>query len=649
MDSLNSKIRRSINKIKNILSILFFRLIKIKKFNDFDNGYHQNGLDRKLVYSLSKSKIPNLKQIKYIKKFLNPRELWLIRASLFFLILSSVFLGFRLYQKHLKIMPIAGGEYIEGLVGYPQYINPLYSYFSDVDSDISNLVFSSFFKRDKDGHLVNDLAESYEISEDNKIYTIKIRPDAKWHNGSALAVNDIMFTFNTIKDIKYNSPLRSSFIGAEIEKVDNSTIKFILTEPYAAFLELLTFSIIPEELWYKIPPKSFGLAELNLKPVGSGPYKFKSLTKDKTGLIKDYHLIANEDYYGIKPKITNLSFYFFNNFEEAINALNANNIEGISYLPKYLESNLVLPMSFNIHKLNQPQLNAIFFNQKNNKFLADIKIRRALSLTINKNEIINNVLKEGAGLISGPILPNNFAYNKNNKDYFNRDEAIKLLDESGWKVKEITAEDIKQAEIDMASADEKVANRAKQILSLGIGQWRVKDDAFLVIRITAVDSEENIKVAEAIKNYWENLNIKVNLEQAAAIQIQADIIKSRNFEVLLYSQIVGDDPDTYAYWHSSQAGANGLNLSDYANNEVDKLLEDARLTADISKRKEYYKKFQEIISEDIPAIFLYSPRYNYIQSKKIKNFNMENILVPSDRFNDVFSWYIKTGKKLVWD
>lgn len=679
MDSSNGKIFKLFYKTKKVL--FSFNIKKIlPRRKKTDNGIEQTDLDKKLVYSFSKSKLPSFKQIKYVKKYLNSREAWFIRISLIVIVVSIIFLGTRLYFTNLETVPMSGGGYVEGLVGNPKYINPLYSGFSDVDNDISSLVFSSLLRRGKDGQFINDLGESFEISEDNKIYTFKIRTDVKWHNNTPLVIDDIIYTFNIIKDSKYNSPLEKSFIGVELEKINEETLRFVLAEPYAAFLELLTFGILPQDSWYQIPPSSAGLAELNIKPIGSGPYKFKSLVKDKSGMIKSYNLSSNENYYGTPALIDNLTFIFYPNFKEATNALNEGLVDGISYLPKQLAENLVAKDSLNLHKLFLPQLTAIFFNNKNSDFLNSKEIRQALALSINKNEILENLLNSEARLIDGPILPDSFAYNQKNKKYnYNKEEAEKLLDGAGWKIVEITEDEITESleptlsdiEDDLGTGgeatesenieEEEEADNSQNTISeseqavqdeknrVGAGNWRIKDDKFLIIKLSVVETDENIQIVEYIKKFWEDIGIKTEIEVVLASQIEIDVIKPRNFEALFYSQILGADPDLYVFWHSSQVGETGLNLSDYANKDVDQLLEDARISSNIEIRKEKYKKFQEIVTNDLPAIFLYSPTYTYVQSKKVKGFDIKSILTPKDRFSNITDWYIKTRKKLIWD
>ena len=620
-------------------------------------------------------------------------------------------LGGFFLKDHIHTIPVKGGEYTEGLVGLPKHVNPLYATMNDVDNDITKLLFSSLFKRDKNGELVKDLVTDYKVGEDGKNYLFQIRTDVVWHNQDSstinnqekLTVDDIIYTFNTIKDAQYNSPLRNSFTGVEISKVNNETIRFNLTESYAAFLNLLDFGIIPQDRWYSVQPAAAPLAELNLKPIGSGPYKFRSLAKDKLGAIKLYNLVINEDYYGTKPKIENLSFKFFSSIDEAVNSINENLIDGISYLPEGLQDSFLIKEPWNFYKLNLSQLTAIFLNQ-DDPMLKSKSIREALAYAVNKQKIIDRLQTE-YNLIDGPILSNNFAYNSTNRKYnYNKKQALKILNEYGWQEETITEQEIATSVLEVIIEDEPLTasssvttstnealigasdNTDKSLdelikeeinkdeeaenlenteenevdeatneedikLKLGAGTWLYKKTdkkEYLIIELTTVATEENSIVVESIKEDWESIGIKTIIKKVPANQMQADIIKPRNFTSLFYGQIVDADPDAYAFWHSSQASEKGLNIANYRNEEANKLLVEGRLTLDKDVRIEKYKKFQEIITNDIPAIFIYSPTYTYVQSKKIKGFDIENIFTPQDRFANINDWYIRTGKKFIW-
>ena len=571
----------------------FFRFSRKRKFS-------QLGVDQKLVYGLSPRKIPNSDQLKHLNKFLNPKEYLVIKICLLLILINVVYLGVGFFQKHLKYSPVSGGEYIEGVVGYPKTINPLYAVNRDVDSDLSSLIYSSLFKYNQDGVIVNDLAESVEINN-NTEYIIKIKSNAKWHNGEKVTVDDILFTIDAIKNVDYRSPLRSSFNNVTAEKVDEQTIKISLSAPYSPFLEVLTFGILPKSLWENVTPSSAALSELNLKPIGSGPYKFKSLVKNKTGDLKEYNLVVNDDYYLQKPYITNIKFKFFVDYVEAIKSLNDNQIDGLGYLPFDDRKELLAKDSLSVNELIRPQIVSLFFNSTKDKALDNKAVRIALTQAIDKDQIIKDVFDGVYKKADGPIMANNFAFNDQIKKYdYNPTEAT-------------------------ASIKNKLASTT----------------------LTVIDSGTNVAVAEKVKSYWEKIGVVVTLKVISGEQA-ADTIKNRDFEILLYGESVGGDPDVYAFWHSSQIGAKGLNLAGYSNPEVDKLLTDARETTVLADRIAKYKKFQEDITADVPVIFLYSPTYTYVQSNKIQGFSGTTIIEPADRFDSIANWYLKTSKKLTW-
>jgi len=654
-NSFNFRYRTSklLYSLKRFWSVLLTKikdpLSKKNKLQVEDEQQRLADLDKKLVYSLSPARIPNLSQLKYIENFLNPRERLVWRTATSIFIICLLFVGGRFVMKHLETVPAIGGTYTEGVVGLPKYINPLYSSINDVDADLTQLVYSSLFKRNNQGQLTTDLVQSYETSPDSKGYTLKLRDNVIWHNGDKFKADDVIFTFNAIKDPLYKSPLRQSLSGVTLEKIDDLTIRFSLAQSYAGFLDLLTFGILPQALWYQLPPSSAGLAELNIKPIGTGPFMFKSLVKDKNGNLISYHLEVNPSYYGTKPNIQDWQFKFYPSFEELMAKLSDGTVDGASYLPNNLFADISGKTFLNYNKLALPQAMAIFFNLKANPALTDQKVRQALAFAINKQELIDKSLFGNAKLIDGPIPSDSFAYNPNQKKY-SPDQAMaaKLMAEAGYQLATIGKAEIAQAEKDKVSADKKVKDAAEAILAIGEGRWLAKGGSYLVIKLTSVDAGDNATVLEAVKNYWQSIGVKTVVELVEPNKIQFDIVRNRNFEALFYGEMLGADPDIYPFWHSSQITSQGLNLTGYANKDVDKLLEDARVTTNQAQRAELYKKVQGILAEAEPAIFMYSPVYNYIQKKTVKNMNVTTIIVPSDRLANVSEWYIKTSKQFKW-
>ena len=346
-----------------------------------------------MVFSLAKSRFPSFQQLRYISNYLSKTEWIIIRILLVFTILCIIVLGFRFYSRHITYLPKPGGDYTEALVGQPKHINPILCQTNDVDMDLSHLIYSGLFKYNEKQELVPDLAESYEVSEDQKTYTIKLKPNILWHNGNSLLIDDVIFTIETILDPDFKSPLYSSLKGITLERVDDQTINLILKEPFAPFLSNLTFGILPAHIWADVPSTNFALAEQNIKPIGSGPFEFNEYKKDKTGYIKSYSLIRNENYYGSKPYLKELFFKFYPDFESATDALKKNKVEGISYLPKDLKSKLEKNKNLIHYSLQLPQYTAVFLNQKNN-LLKTKEIKQALTFSTNKAKILQEALKD---------------------------------------------------------------------------------------------------------------------------------------------------------------------------------------------------------------------------------------------------------------
>jgi len=574
----------------------------------------QQDLDKKLVMSLATRRWPDWQQLQYLPQYLSKKEKLIIRCLVALAIVALGFLVVRFYQRHVEYMARSGGEYTEALVGQPAYINPLLAQ-SDVDRDLTRLVYSGLFKYDEQLQVVPDLASTYEISEDKKTYTIHLKPDLKWQNGNAIMADDVVYTFETLADSSYASPLATNFKGVSILRVDNQTVSFTLKEPFAPFLSNLTVGILPAHLWSDVSPTNFRLAEYNTKPIGSGLYLFKELTKDKSGNVKTYVLERNANYYGQQPFIDRITFKLYPDFDTAINALKNNSVAGLSYLPASSRDTLNKNKDIIIHNLRLPQYTAVFFNQKNS--LLKIKeIRQALAYAIDRQRIITEAEGGEAVLANAPILEGFLGYSTDAKQYeFDQAKAGSMLDAAGWKIPEA-------------------------------GGLRQKNGAELRFSLTTVDQTEYLHAANIIQENWEAIGVGIELKILNPSRVNQEIIKPKDYEALLYGEILGADPDPYPFWHSSQAAGSGLNLSAYYNKEADKLLESARQLSDPAERAKKYIDFQNILLEDEPAIFLFSPVYDYPINKKIRGINTELITTPSGRLNTIGQWYIKT--KLHW-
>lgn len=565
-----------------------------------------------------KKKILYFKKSKFISKILTKKERIIVKLLITAVIIAVAALFFNWYFKNSIIAPDVGGEYIEGIIGSPSLINPiLLAQNYEVDKDIARLLFNGLLRQEENA-IINDLAVSYSLSKDQLTYTFQLKQDVYWHDGAPFTADDVVFTVQSIQNLEFKSPLYNSMKGVLIQKADDQTVKFKLSEPFSPFLSLLTFGILPKHLWEDVPPGTAHLADLNIKnPTGTGPFKIKSFKKDSKGVIKSYTLTRNEDYYNQPPNIKTIIFKFYPDFLSAAQALNNNNIDGISYLPNKYQADIT-NKNVSIKSLSLPQYTAVFFNQQNNEALKDLKIREALIFALNRQELVSQVLEDQGAVIYGPILPGFIGFSADVKKFdYDPLEARKLIESSGWK----------------------------QIAANKDFFWQ-KDQQILNVILTTVDNPETVEAAELIKKQWEQIAVKVDLNIVSRDKLMQEAIKPRLYQALLLGQNIGNDPDPYAFWHSSQINDPGVNLAMYSNKKVDSLLEEARRTSDIKEREEKYIEFQNILKQDLPALFLYNPTYPYVLHNRVKNFNVKKISMPADRFNGIERWYIETKRVL---
>ena len=576
-----------------------------------------------LIFGASDKKKPSWEQTKYFYKVLPKKEKIIAYVASILLIVGVVgILGYA-YFSNTEAMAQNGGEYTEALVGYPEHINPILAQTNDVDMDLSRLIFSGLFKYNENQELVPDLIESYEISEDQQEYSFKIKEGVIWHDGEPLTADDIVFTIGAIQDENFQSPLLPSLRGVGVEKVDDYNFKMFLKEPFAPFLSTLTFGIMPKHIWfdaYSVSTKNVLLTEYNIKPIGSGPYQFKELVKDRDGNIKSFHLEKNKNYFGQLPYLENLNFIFYPDIISATDAAASKKVEGVAFVPFEMQEELhKRNRKLDYHYLRLPQYTAIFFNQKegDDNVLAYKAVREAMAHGVPRKIIIEDVLGGNGEPIFAPILPGYVGYNEEIKKYdYDIKEAREILNEGGWTKKEGE-------------------------------EYRSRNDRVLEFTIVTVDQPEFIQTLDIMKQSWEDMGMKVNINIYSVEDVQSEVIKNRNYEALLFGEIVGTDPDPYPFWHSSQDEHPGLNLAiPYKRlKDVDQLLEEARVATDDEERAKKYYHFQNILADEIPAIFLYNPHYTYAVHKKIQGIESQYITIPSDRFAGIDNWYVKTNRK----
>ncbi len=560
-----------------------------------------------------------------------PRKQWyLVVSGIIILVVAVIALLAILNESYLTRVPTRGGSLTEGIIGSPRFVNPVLAV-SDVDRDLTMLIYSGLMRLNAKGELENDLAKSYEVSSDGLTYSFILKDDLHWQDGKPLTADDVLFTIERLQNPTVKSPRWATWETVKVEKLAENKIAFTLKQPYYAFLENVTLGILPKHLWEKVEPEAFAFSDLNIQAVGSGPYQV-SYIKFRRGaatLPEYYDLEPFENFALGAPKISSLRVRFYPNETELLTAYENGVIESLSGLSPATAKKLA-DTGAKILTVPLPRMFAIFFNQSQAPIFANAEVRRALNSALNRDAIIESALAGYGQAVEDPLLIDNnnvvevtpsgegVSSTTNNSEGVTL--AIEILTKAGWKPNAETG------------VMEKT-NKAKVVTSLSF-------------TLATSDVPELKQVAELIKTAWEKIGAKVELKIFEIGDLNQNIIRPRQYDALFFGEALGRGADPYAFWHSSQRLDPGSNIALYTNLTVDKKLEELRkLTAPEARRVKSAEISQEILSET-PAIFLYQPYFMYLTPEKIKNKNLPAINFPAERFSNINEWYIATEK--VW-
>lgn len=568
-----------------------------------------------------------------LRRFTIPQERFLRRvlrsftiaekAILYFFIvvflISGLVLVFKVNASFLVEVPTRGGTLVEGVIGNPRFINPVLA-ISEADKNLSALVYSGLVRINAQGEIENDLAEELSLSGDRKTYTVRLREDAHFHDGSPVRAEDVIFTIQKINNPNIKSPRRGNWSGVEVVEIDEKIIAFNLKQVYSPFIYNLAVGILPKHIWRNVSDDEFSFSQFNSLPIGSGPYMVEKVERNSGGIPNLYALSPfsgdNE-----APFISHLIFKFFPSEEALIEAYNSGAIDSVGGLSP--ENLLALrEKEALIISSPLPRVFAVFLNTNQSKVLLNKEVRQALDLVSPRKEIIEKVLGGYGRAIDGPFPAGIYPWTANMEEAGQEErlkEALEILAKAGWTKNEET----------------------------GLLEKKSKSDTMVLsFSISTGDAPELRAVLDELVQAWSKLGAKIEILVFETGDLNQNVIRPRDFEALLFGNVVGRDSDLYPFWHSSQRADPGLNIALYANNQTDKLLESARSAATPKEAEEDYKLFAKELKSDIPAIFLYTPSFIYVVPKSVSNITLNSLTIPQDRFLGIRDWFIETDK--VW-
>lgn len=515
----------------------------------------------------------------------------------------------------------SGGIYTEALIGSMGRLNPMLDWNNSADRDINRLIFSGLIRFDSHGLPQPDLAESWGTSSDGILYNFSIRPSAVWHDGEPVTTDDVIFTIELIKSpgSLFPQDIKDLWSQIEVKKFNDETLQFKLPEPFAPFLDYVTFGVLPKHLLETIPADQLASAEFNLHPIGTGPYKFDRLLTS-AGQISGVVLNVNKDYYLPDPFIEQIVFRFYPNSAAAFDAYQQGEVLGVSQLTNDILEQALMEPTFSVYTSRLPQMGLVFLNLNNDgvPFLQSEKVRHALLLGVNRKNIVSHIMQGQAIIADGPILPGSWAYYDEIEQFdYDPDAAAVLLKDEGY------------------------------VIPAGGGVVRAKDGQFLTFTMVHPDDAIHTQIAQAIQTDWALIGVQIELQSVPYDTLVNDFLTARNYQAALADLNTArtPDPDPYLFWHQSEA-TGGQNYSQWDNRIASEFLETARTAADFETRARLYRNFQVIFAKDMPSLPLYYPVYSYGVDVQVQGVQVAPMYDISDRLALIAEWFLVTRRTL---
>lgn len=458
------------------------------------------------------------------------------------------------------------------LASNPAKLNPLIATDS-ASGEISSHIFNALFKYDKTGiKIIGDLAKNFYF-ENNTTLIVELKQNILWQDGAKFTAQDVLFTFETLQSKNLISPYSASFKFVKNVKILTPyKLKINYKTPYFKALEIWMLGIIPYHILHN--EKNIMTSSFNTHPIGTGPYKLTKLQHSQNIILK-----ANQSYFEKKPKIDKIIYHIIADpttrfFMLKSHKIDIESLDAISYERKLSST---FQKYFNIYEHQTRSYTYLGFNLRRKKF-QNPKVRKALSLALNRQELIDILFFHHAKIAKGPFLPGILKKELQNPIY-NITQAKQLLLEAGYN--------------------------AKNPLKFEIA--------------TSNSNAIRPYAAQIIQHQLQKIGVKVSLKIMEWQAFLNTIVFPHNFDTVLLGWGLSPAPDPYMFWHSKSDKLGGFNLVGYHNNKVDKLIEKSQNILQKKELNTIFEQISDIILEENPYLFLYIPNAITAVNKKINN------------------------------
>jgi len=565
---------------------------------------------------------------------------WQVTLIVVGILVLAGLMGYLALSFTTRYVPAPGGAYIEGIVGQPQYLNPLLCAFNDADRDICSLVFNGLIKFTARGEPLPDLAQSWSVSTDETnyglIYTFNLRTDVVWQDGQPFTADDVIFTIGLLKDPAFpgRPDIAALWRSVEAVKVNNFTVQMTLQEPFAPFLDYCAIGILPAHVLNGVGAGDLVKHPFNRQPIGTGPFRvveFANTPGQPTHVV----LETNSRYFGRQPYINQLEFKYYATSAEAFAAYRVGEVQGVAPIALADFDQVRSTPSLNLFTAPISGLTLVFLNtdDPNSPFFKEKEVRKALLLALDREDIIDKALSGQADVADVPFQPGSWARPDTPRVTQNLDQARRLLVQAGWlsPPRDRDSRDTDDEDVPLPSGSGFDAQRLKNGIPLSF---------------TLLVSAEQADVARLIAAQWKAIGVTAQV-QPVQVGLASNFLQARQYQAAI-ANIVFDtpDPDPYPFWHETRAAA-GQNYSQFKDRDMSEVLEAARRVVDPARRAELYARFVDMFNEQVPSILLYYPFYSYSVSERIRDVQLGPLLTPSDRFQTLADWHVIERRVIV--
>ncbi|MDB4470664.1 peptide-binding protein [Deltaproteobacteria bacterium] len=481
------------------------------------------------------------------------------------------------------LVPEYGDTFIEASIGDASTLLPVLSSDS-ASSDISSLLYNGLVRYNKDLVVEGELAEFWEISEDNLMITFHLRKNVAWHDGTPFTSADVKFNYELYIDPDTPTSYAESFRQVTgVETPDPYTFIVHYDKPYAPALMSWGMPVHPKHL---LEGQDVTKSPLARKPIGTGPFKLVEWQSGEKIVLE-----SNPEYFEGQPYLKRIVYRIIPDQATQFLELQTGSLDYMGLTPLQYDrqtDTLAFRRLYNKYQYLSFGYTYLGYNLKRPLF-QDKRVRQALSFAINKQELIDGVLLGYGSVATGPYKPDTWVYNPQVPKYdYNPEKARDLLAEAGWS----------------DSNDDGILDKDGQDFSFAI--------------VTNQGNDLRSKTGEIIQQRFKDVGVDIKLRSIEWATFLKEFINPGNFDATILGWSGGPEPDQYNIWHSSKTGPRELNFIGFKNAEVDQILEEGRRVFDQQQRKAYYDRFQQILAEEQPYTFLYIPKALPAVSKRFR-------------------------------